>query len=123
MKARPLFLSFLGCALLAGCGGSTQSCMVAANVTPAAATADHTAAAPGNQAQFMLMSSVTGNCLLRPDPLGTWSTSDPVNTTLGSVTSTSVVATCVNATASPATISNSGTVNGHLFQPAALACR
>lgn len=122
MKARPLFLSFLGCALLAGCGGSTQSCMVAANVTPAAATADHTAA-PGNQAQFMLMSSVTGNCLLRPDPLGTWSTSDPVNTTLGNVTSTSVVATCVNATASPATISNSGTVNGHLFQPAALTCR
>ena len=110
-----LFLVMSG----AGCGGSTQnSCKITANVTPAAAIADHTLAPPGNQAQFTAQSSVAGNCPLLPDTLGSWSTSDTVNTSINQ----QGLATCLNATATSATISNSGTVRGRAFTPATLTC-
>jgi hypothetical protein len=103
-----------------GCGGSSNNnCTITAIVTPASAIADHNAASPGNQIQFSTSSTVSGNCPLTPDTLGTWSTSDPGNTS----TSSSGLATCLSATTTPATISNSGTVRGIRFTSATLTCR
>ena len=76
-------LGLLSCVFLASCGGYDNSCAITAAVTPATATADHTASVPGNQAQFSVSSSVRGNCPLVADKIGTWSTSDPDNTTNG----------------------------------------
>lgn len=107
-------------ALTTGCGGSSNTCNITANVTPVTAIADHNVGPPGNQVQFSATSTVNGNCSLRPDILGSWSTSDPANTSI----STSGLATCLGATTTPATISNSGMVRGTLaFTPATLTCR
>src|SRR6266481_6390568 len=92
------------------CGTSSDTCVITTSITPQNATADHNAAAPGNQVQFSLLSSVKGNCPLTPDFLGLWSTSDPVNTTIGNQAPIQGLATCFNATPTPATISNSSTV-------------
>jgi Flp pilus assembly protein TadG len=108
------------CAILpAGCGGTAPSCTITANVAPAAATADHALAAPGNQVQFSAQSSVTGTCPLSPDTKGTWSTSDTTNTSIDQ----QGLATCLAATSTPATISNSGLVREIKgFTPATLTC-
>jgi len=106
--------------LLASCGGyGSNACQITASITPSSASADHRAAPPGNQTQFSLQSSVSGNCPYIADKLGTWSTSDPANTTVNN----QGLATCVNATATPATISNSGTVRGHAYASATLTCQ
>lgn len=104
---------------LTSCGGSTGSCVVNAAVSPATATADHSAAPPGNQAQFSLVSSVKGNCPLIPDTLGVWSSSNP-NVAINS----QGLATCQNSvTSAVATISNSGTVRGQPYKSATLTCK
>jgi len=106
--------------LITGCGGSTQnSCMITASISPATATADHALAPPGNQVQFTAQSSVAGNCPLAPDVLGTWATSDTTNTAINQ----QGLATCLNATSSPATITNSGEVRSFKgFTSASLTC-
>jgi hypothetical protein len=117
-----LALELFCCGLLiSGCGSSTQnSCTITANVAPASAMADHALAPPGNQVQFTTQSSAFGNCPLAPDTLGTWSASDTTNTSI----SQQGLATCLNATPSPATISNSGMVRSiKAFTPATLTCR
>lgn len=120
-------------ALLAGCSAMTGSsigdpsntCTITAAVTPATSTADHTLSPPGNQAQFTASSTVTGNCPLTPDFLGSWSTSDSINTTLTTNTQNPLqaAATCRNAAPTPATIGYSGTVRGHAFTSATLTCK
>ena len=125
MKTLVLFLAviFLGASCI-GCGGTmSNSCIITANVTPASAIADHNLASPGNQVQFSTTSNVTGNCPLRPDMLGTWSTSDPGNTSISNQAGSAGLATCLGATTTPATISNSGTVHGQGFTSATLTCR
>ena len=121
MKTSVLFLAtiFFGVACT-GCGGSsTNNCVITANVLPASASADHNLASPGNQVQFSASSTVSGNCPLIADTLGTWSTSDPGNTSIDSTG----LAKCLGATTTPATISNSGTVRGRTFTSATLTCR
>jgi len=114
---------------LVECGNSTDdpsaTCQITAAVTPASSTADHAQAAPANQAQFSAQASVSGNCPLIPDRLGAWTTSDPAAVTLtrDSQNPMHALATCVNATATPATISYSGTARGRQFTSATLACR
>lgn len=111
-----IFLS----AACAGCGGTPQNtCNITAIVTPLSAISDHLAAPPGNKVQFATVSSVSGNCPLIADTLGTWSTSAPGNTSIDSTG----LATCLGATTTPATISNSGTVHGRGFTSATLTCR
>jgi hypothetical protein len=115
---------FLAATLLSfactGCGGASQNgCTVTAIVTPLSAISDHNAAPPNDQVQFALVSSVTGNCPLIADTLGTWSTSAPGNTSIDSTG----LAKCLSATTTPATISNSGTVRGKKFASATLTCR
>jgi len=121
MKTSLVFLAaILVSVACAGCGGSsTNNCLITANVVPASASADHNLASPGNQVQFSTSSSVSGNCPLTPDMQGSWSTSAPGNTSIDSTG----LAKCLGATATPATISNSGTVHGVKFTSATLSCR
>lgn len=124
MHERLWLLSLLGlCGLMTTCGGMSDTCIITAAITPSSATADHAAAAPGNQVQFVLSSTATGNCPLVPDRVGVWSTSDPVNTTISNQAPTQGLATCVNATPAAATISNSGTVRAKTYPSASLVCK
>lgn len=113
------------CALLAACGVSTtnNTCSIHTAIVPSSAAADHAAAAPGNQAQFSLSSTVKGNCPLIADFLGVWSTSDPVNTTISNQAPTEGLAICLHATSTPATIGNSSTVRGTAYPPSTLVCK
>jgi len=111
------------CGLMATCGGAPDTCVITTAITPISATADHNAAAPGNEVEFVLSSSVKGNCPMVPDRLGVWSTSDPVNTTISNQAPTQGLATCLNATSTPATISNSGTVRTKTYPTASLVCK
>jgi hypothetical protein len=109
---------------MATCGGvSSNTCMITTGITPPNATADHNATVPGNEVQFSLSSTVKGNCPLTPDFVGVWSISDPVNTTLSNQAPTQGLATCLNATPTPATISNTSTIRGHAFPSATLVCK
>jgi hypothetical protein len=108
-----------------GVAGTSNSCSITTNISPSNATADHSTAPPGNQAQFSLSSNVSGNCPLTPDFMGTWSTSDPVNVNLLNMTmqpTNTITAMCVGATSGPAKISNSSTIRGKPFPSASLTC-
>lgn len=109
------------CFLLLSCGD--EQCQISTSISPETATADHAAASPGSQAQFSLSSHVSGMCPIA-DVVGSWSTSDPINTTITASQSDSrtATATCVNATQAPVTISNSGKVRGKAFPTATLTC-
>jgi hypothetical protein len=120
MKFR--LLGLLSCVFLASCGWYGNTCAITAAVTPSSGTADHSAIAPGNQVQFSIKSTVTGNCPLVADKVGTWSTSDPANTTISNSAPNQGLAICINVTSSPATITNDGNVRGHAITPATLAC-
>jgi hypothetical protein len=113
-----LLAAMLSWLMVASCGGyGNTTCTISAAITPATATADHTLAPPGNQAQFSLTSSVKGNCPYIADSIGVWSSSDPTNVPISS----QGLATCNAATS--ATISNSSTVRGHAFTSATLTCK
>jgi hypothetical protein len=122
MKRTLLLLGvMLSCPFLASCGMSSNNCIIIAAVTPMNATADDSAPAPANQVQFSVSSTVKGNCPLVADQIGSWSTSDSLNTTISNQAPTQGLATCLNA-ASPATITNTGTVRRHTITPATLTC-
>jgi len=124
MRKKPCLLSLaLMCASMAACGTSSDRCVVTTAIAPMNATADHNAVAPGNEVQFSLSSTVKGNCPLIPDSIGVWSTADPVNTTISNQASTQGLATCLNATSTPATISNSGTITGKGYPSVILVCK
>jgi hypothetical protein len=105
------------------CSTSSDTCAITTGIAPQNATADHNATAPGNEVQFSLSSTVKGNCPLTPDVVGVWSTSDPANTTISNQAPTQGLATCLNATPSPATISNSGTVRTKTYPSSSLVCK
>lgn len=63
-------------------------------------------------------------CPLPPDFIGVWSTSDPVNTSISNQSPTQGLATCLDATTAPVTISNSSTVRGIKSYPSVtLTCK
>jgi hypothetical protein len=114
----------LSCLLLGSCGAvAREPCTITAAVIPASATADHRLPPPGNLVQFSAASTVTGNCPLMPDHMGSWSTSDAVNTSISNQPSTRGLAMCLDATPTPATVAYSGTVRGRAFTPATLTCK
>src|SRR5438067_11178018 len=126
MRAVSLLAPTVFCVPLANCSpASSDTCQITAAVTPSNAAADHSAPAPGNEVQFSLVSRVEGNCPLIPDRGGSWSTSDPVNTVISSSDQpfAPAIATCLNATPSPATITYSGSVRTHTYKPATLTCK
>lgn len=99
-------------ALLSGCGNGNSACDVSIGVDPATAQADHAAVLPGNQARFLATNIASGSgcpkIVTKPgDVNASWTTSDTVNTTIAPVKTaigTDGIATCVNATATAATI-------------------
>ncbi|HUN87763.1 MAG TPA: hypothetical protein VMU28_03170 [Terriglobales bacterium] len=104
-------------------------CVITAAILPATATADHSASAPANQVQFSEKQTLSPTgCVPPPEPaealacLPNWTTSDTVNTSV----SETGLATCLNATPTPATIKqtcpNDGVV-GAVPTPAALTCK
>lgn len=110
--------------LLAGCGAAPPSCTVVGlnlGVMPAvgqSAVADHMATAPGNQVQFYAypQEELKGDCavpaVLGPAP-ATWTVSDNVNVKISSAKDqTNGLATCVGATAAPATVTATVTQAG-----------
>jgi len=95
---------------LAGCGGkSTTTCKInAINLSPAAATIDHTAPPPGNTQHFAaFIASEPAGCafMLSNLPNATWSVSDPVNVSISNPPDpTFGTATCKAATAGAITV-------------------
>lgn len=120
-RARILFLNIVWmvvCGLpLVGCGGhsTTNNCTITAiEVFPNPATADHTAAPPGNSVHFGSFAIFGPNCSPPPPAVFeavTWSVSDPVNVSIDNTQGPNFgVATCKNATAGPITVTASGTL-------------
>jgi hypothetical protein len=108
--------------LQVSCGGQqTGSCPpLGVVITPANGLADHTASAPGNQVQYSAAFRMPAGCAPppTPEPLVTWSTSDPLDTNI----SASGLATCVNATSQPATIKGTRP-DGSFSATAVLGCK
>jgi hypothetical protein len=103
--------------MLAGCGAPPEAakinCTLTQGVLPATATANHTAASPGDQQAFNVgYVSVTQGCavpatnVIAGPQSYVWVSSDPVNAPISNAKDvTAGVATCVGATT--ATISTS----------------
>ena len=116
----------------AGCGGKSQvvDCTpLDLAVSPQTATADHAAAAPGNQISFIAFDGLRPGCPPTPGPIRTdlkWSVSDTVNTKIGNTLNVDYgVATCINATPSPVTVTATGTnrLGSTITGAATLACK
>ena len=123
-KSEPItILRFSAVALfvasLVSCGTYNNTCAVHAAVLPTDVQAAHNEAPPGNQIQFAVSATSTGKCPLLVGHIGSWSTSDPENTTI----SNQGLATCVGATPTPATITNDGRVLGYGITSADLTCK
>lgn|SRR5581483_5216170 len=127
-----LLLLLLSAALLLSCGGNantSQNCgPIALTVSPANGMADHTAIAPGNQVQYSGMEQYPPGCVVPAAvpslvPVLTWTTSDTVNTSITNAPGAAPgVATCINATPQPATITGS-LPDGSLKGTATLTCK
>ena len=115
--------------LLTGCGAVPQSAKVSCTLTqavlPATATADHSAASPGNQQAFNVgFASAIPGC---PYPLTNviagpqnylWVSSDPIHAPISNAKdATAGVATCVGATTATISTSPAGSST-----PATLTC-
>ena len=112
--------------LLLSCGGNTaeNSCkLIGLTVAPSHGIADHLATAPGNQVQFSVAPKVPTGCTVNfLLPIVTWSTSDPVNTTIDIPPGSYGLGTCVNRTQDPATITAT-LPDGSLSGTATLLCK
>jgi hypothetical protein len=111
----PFLLPLLFIAGSAGCGGhSAPDCSVAVAlfVAPNAATADHLAAPPGNKITYVGGNVPPAGCPPQPSPLRLdlkWSVSDSTNVSIGNTPNVDYgVATCINATPTPVTVTASG---------------
>ena len=99
--------------VIASCGND-QCTVISMAVDPSAGTADHNALPPGNQQQFFSDGTMTSNCPAPPmeTPVRrglqdvTWTVSDTTNVSISNNTQdgTLGVATCLGATAGPATV-------------------
>jgi hypothetical protein len=106
-----------GCFSVVGCGGSGGGCstIMALQVGPATGSADHAAAAPGNQFHFesdtaeQIVPGSGSNCAISAIALAvapTWTSSDPVNVPVTNSTTPQIdgTVTCKAATANPVTL-------------------
>ena len=109
MRLQRLVPCFLFVVLL-GCGGkSATRCKInSINVSPAAATVNHTAAPPANTQHFdAFIASEPSGCvfILSNLPNATWSVSDPVNVSIANPPDPAFgTATCKAATAGAVTV-------------------
>jgi hypothetical protein len=106
-----------GCAVPGSVPATTCPTTFTLNVTPAAGAADHAAMAPGNQQQFVASATLppTVQGCVYPQVISSvmWTSSDTVDIQLAANPQTStVVATCLSATGTPATITATQIVTG-----------
>jgi hypothetical protein len=116
--------------VLAGCGNHQDCALTALTVAPPSASADHIAAAPGNQIQFFAGASSSKGCALAAcmNCWGqTWSVSDPVNVSISNGVNDNGTATCLGTTNGPVTITATTQVAGKsahtLTATSTLTCR
>jgi hypothetical protein len=110
-------VSIIGCA--AGTTPPDCSGLYILKVSPTAATADHSAAAPGNQAQFQgaygAFGTAPAGCAataLSLKEYATWQNPDPLNISISSaVDETNGTAVCTGTTAGAVTLTGSFTPN------------
>ena len=106
----PLVVLFSFAIFLLSCGNGGVFCFFnSVNVSAtASSTADHSAIAPGNQVHFVAFGSgLTAGCVAAQSNLMnvTWSVSDAPNVTISNAKDTTFgVATCVNASNGPVTV-------------------
>jgi hypothetical protein len=125
----------VGFAVASGCGGesATQKCelTIVTTVAPASATANHSAAPPGNQVQFVETDAPTApaGCavpawIVRDFPA--WSNPDPIDITISSADdATNGAAVCKGATAGAVTLTstmNPGNGNAPVTRSVQLTC-
>ena len=113
--------------LLISCGGNTtmnKDCNpTGLAINPASGTADHTQAAPGNQVQYAgMLQYPTGCAVPSVVPVLTWTTSDTTDTSISSGTTNPGLATCLNVTTQPTTITGTDPTNS-LKGTATLSCK
>jgi hypothetical protein len=116
MQFSSLAIVLLFLSLFAGCGETDCSSLIAVNVSPQSATADHNAAPPGNAMQFAAFGTAPSGCIVpaigpkNPIPQSSlndvvWSVSDPTNVSISNAQdATYGTATCLAATAGPVTV-------------------
>jgi hypothetical protein len=113
MNKGAVVILLLALSVVAGCGGSPTptpgSCFITGiNVFPPAATVNHTAAPPGNATGFAAFPITTlPGCGVQLGSLNdaVWTVSDTVNARIGNQVGVDYGnATCINAAASPITV-------------------
>jgi hypothetical protein len=116
MQLGGLLIALLALAVLAGCGGTDCSSLMAVSVSPEAATADHSAVPPGNAVQFFAFGVAPSGCFVpamgteSPIPQSslhdvTWSVSDPANVSISNThDATFGTATCLAAAPDAVTV-------------------
>jgi hypothetical protein len=102
---------FAGCAASPGNSSNSLSCSTVVNVGPATAVADHTAASPGNQAQFTGTSGESCTNGVAPAVLarvyGTWTNPDTIDIQISSANdATNGTAICKGPTAGAVTLTD-----------------
>ena len=114
-----------------GCGDANRDCnLTALSVAPRIASADHTAAASGNQVQFfagpvtpkVCATAACVNCWGQ-----TWTVSDPVNVSISNNANDNGTATCLGATSGAvtvtATVQDAGKSTQTVTGAATLTCK
>jgi hypothetical protein len=126
------FLLLFLMVLNSGCGGAASpNCGIAVGlaVAPPTASADHLAASPGNKISFVAGDTFPQGCIPRPGPLRLdlhWTVSNTTDVTIGNTQNVDYgVATCINATSAPVTVTATGTngLGNTISGTAALACQ
>jgi hypothetical protein len=134
MKA---LLAVAGCCLMlsgrAAAGVSGAGCVegIAFGTTPAVATADHSAAAPGNQQKFNagIAPTVTGTgCALpawQETAMPTWTNPDPLDISISSAPDeTNGTAICTGSTSGPVTLTATEVYSQKTYSSSvALSCK
>jgi len=125
-----LKLVLLIAAILGGPGCSQQTCrLTGLSVTPPTATADHLAAAPGNQVQFFANAVLPKGCATAAcvNCSGqTWTVSDTVNVSISNNPGNNGTATCLGATNGAVTVTATapvGTTTQTVIGTATLICK
>jgi hypothetical protein len=121
MKSLALLFALALVALAASCGAGKTNCdgtFAGIAITPMTATADHSAAKPGNQATFIAFAqyNYSGGCAI-PAALqvltAQWTVSDTTDVTIANTPSDQVpggIATCLSAVTPPVTVKAAATL-------------
>ncbi len=96
-----------------------NSCVASPALEPVEGVADSAQPVPSNQVRFVIAARTMGDCQLAAVEGGTWTTSDPANTTVDG----QGLATCLHPTSTPAIIIFAGTFHKHAFAPSSLSCK